>query len=42
MTTILAFLAALSTAVECGISTSPLGGYVPTTTEGACNGGLMD
>lgn len=47
MTTILAFIAALATAVECGISTSPLGGLTDGCDGGypaecACNGGLMD
>lgn len=49
MTTILAFIAAIATAVECGISTSPLGGLTDSGCNGgypaeecACNGGLMD
>lgn len=42
MTTLAAILASIIALAECGISTSPLGGYVPTANEGACNGGLMD
>ena len=49
MSTVLAFLALLTTAVECGISTSPLGGLTDSGCNGgypdaecACNGGLMD
>ena len=41
MTTILAFLAAITTAVECGISTSPFGATSDPDTLEECNGGWM-
>lgn len=41
MTTILAFLAALATAVECGIQTSPFGATSDPESSEECNGGLM-